>query len=58
MADYLRSEEEKKSGVSDFLQFSKQKPIICLNCGKKVALVGGVKITKCPFCKTDLPLES
>jgi len=57
MPDYLRSEEEKKSGVSNFLQFSKQKNITCPNCGKKLSPVGGVKITKCPFCKQDLPSE-
>lgn len=50
MADYLKSEEEKKTGVSDFLQFSRQKPIICVKCGKKFTPVGGVKIAKCPFC--------
>jgi uncharacterized CHY-type Zn-finger protein len=58
MSGYLKSEEEKKSGVSNFLQFSKQKPIVCPKCGKKVSPVGGVKIEKCPFCREVLSTET
>jgi len=55
MADYLKSDDEKESGVSDFLQFSKQKAVVCSNCGKKIQTLANIKIAKCPFCKTDLP---
>jgi phage FluMu protein Com len=28
------------------------KPIECPNCSKKIPIVGGVVLKKCPFCKT------
>jgi hypothetical protein len=27
---------------------------VCPECGKKLAIVGGVVMKKCPFCKADL----
>jgi len=33
---------------------SAAKPIECPSCGKKLAVVAGIKQTKCPLCKADL----
>lgn len=30
------------------------KPVTCPSCGKRIPVVGGVKLKACPFCKTDL----
>ncbi|MDR2493560.1 MAG: hypothetical protein LBD25_08945 [Coriobacteriales bacterium] len=27
---------------------------VCPECGKKLAIIGGVIMKKCPFCKADL----
>ena len=27
---------------------------VCPECGKKLAIIGGVVMKKCPFCKADL----
>ena len=29
--------------------------IECPVCGKKVQMIGGVMMKKCPFCKTEIP---
>ena len=55
MPDYLKSDAERESGVSDFLQFSTQGSVVCPNCGKKIQSIANIKIVKCPFCKEDLP---
>jgi predicted amidophosphoribosyltransferase len=34
------------------------KPIVCSNCGKKITPMSGMKMTKCPYCKTDFPEET
>jgi len=57
VTDYLKSEDEKKSGISNFLQTSMQQARICPNCGKKINSIANIAITKCPFCKADLPVE-
>ena len=57
MPDYLKSDEERESGVSDFLQFSKQKSTVCTSCGKKIQSIANIKMTNCPFCKAELPLD-
>ena len=55
MPDFLQSNEEKESGVSNFLQFSKQETTVCPKCGKKLQSIANIKMTKCPFCKEPLP---
>ena len=37
-----------------FRPASANKPVVCPNCKKKLAAIGGVKQKICPFCKTDL----
>jgi len=32
-----------------------QKPIICPNCKKRVAIVAGYRPPNCPYCKNELP---
>ena len=37
-----------------FRPSSASKPIECPGCGKKLAVVAGIKQKKCPICKADL----
>ena len=30
-------------------------PQVCPECGKEIAIIGGVKQKKCPFCGADMP---
>lgn len=32
------------------------KAVVCPNCKKKLATIGGIKQKICPFCKTDLTI--